>query len=388
MTATRHGGWIRGLRSRATATTLEPVLERAAGPKETRRLEKELSMSSSLSRALLGAACVTALGTLAGAQNRFATSVAQYSPGPNANPSFVDPTRALGGPQGGGLAGGGLDIVALGVGGTLTLGFDVTIVDGPGADLTVSENGFTFGGPSSVFAEVALVEVSTDGVNFVRFPTRYSGPVGPLPPFGSSDMGTFGGLCGGLPVVANVQSGLVDPFDPVVSGGEALDLAELANDPAVVNGLVDLQAIHFVRLVDVPEGVFLDSFGNTIWDHGGATGSADIDAVTAIHYAGGVSAAGPEIDFEIDANGFLVLRIGDPDGLQDLVLSSLAVSIDLQPSSFNTLRQMLVLVQRTPTQATLATATPIVGAGLKMALALSVRDHAGHVSADQILIPD
>ena len=52
----------------------------------------------------------------------------------------------------------------------------------------------------ALFLSPPRVEVSTDGVNFARFPTRYAGPVGPLPPFGVSPMGTFSGMTGGLPV--------------------------------------------------------------------------------------------------------------------------------------------------------------------------------------------
>lgn len=322
------------------------------------------------------------------AQNRFATSFVDFSPGPNANPSFVDPNRALGGPQGGGLASGSLDIVALGTGGSLTLGFDVTIVDGPGADFIVSENSFSFTAPNEVWAEVALVEVSTDGVNFARFPTRYSGPLGPLPTFGSSRMGTFSGMCGGMPGVANVVTNAVSPFDPVRAGGEALDLADLAGDPLVLAGTVDLQAIHYVRFIDLEEGVHADSFGALIWDHGGATGSADIDAVSVIHYSGGVPANGPIVDLSIDAQGYLVFELGDADGVPDLALSTLSVSIDLVPTNFSAIRSLLKLQQRTPTSVILRSKMPVVGAGLKMALAISVKDQAGAMSADQVMIPD
>jgi hypothetical protein len=345
-------------------------------------------MSTALFRAFARTALFVVPVASAAAQNRFATSVVDYSPGPGVNPSFSDPLRALGGPRGGGLSNGSLDVVTLGVGGSVTLGFDVTLVDGPGADLTVSENAFVAGGPTAVFAEVAFVEVSTDGANFARFPTRYSGPVGPLPPFGSSNMGTFGGLCGGLPGLANVAANLIDPFDCVVSGGEALDLAELSTDPLVVQGLVDLQAIHFVRVVDVAEGVHVDSFGNSIWDHGGATGSVDFDAVSVIHYAGGVAADGPIVDLSIDAQGFLVLHLGDPNKIPDLALASLAVSVDLKPSSFQQLRASMKVVLRTQTDVILASKFPVVGAGTKRVLAVSVRDFAGNFSADQILIPD
>lgn len=334
---------------------------------------------------LLVSAASLALLTPAIAQSRFATSVVSFSPGPNGNVNYADPTRALGGPRGGGFNSGSLDMVVLGVGGSLTLGFDVTISDGPGADLTVSENGFATAG--GVFAEVAFVEVSTDGLNFARFPTRYAGPAGPLPPFGSSPMGTFGGLCGGLPVLANVLGNSLDPLDPVVSGGDSFDLAELAGDPLVQAGLVDLAQVHYVRIVDLVEGQNVDSFGASIWDHGGATGSADIDAVSVIHCVGDTSASGPIVDLSIDPQGYLVLELGDAHGFTDLDLSTLAVSMNLQPSSFAQLRPLLKLAQRTPTGVVLRSRLPIVGSGLQLALAVSVRDRAGHKSADQLLLP-
>jgi hypothetical protein len=332
---------------------------------------------------LLFTACAVALPTAA--QDRHATTVVSYNPGPNAHPSYVNPTLFLGGPQGGGFSTGSLDVVALGVDGELTVGFDVTIVDGPGADFTVSENGFVFGG--GVFAEVAFVEVSTDGTTFARFPTRYGGPVGPLPAFGSSPMGTFGGLCGGLPGIANVNTNAIDPFDPVESGGEAFDLAELAGDPLVTAGVVDLGAIHYVRVLDVPEGLYKDSFGNVIWDHGGPIGSADVDAVSVINHAGNVTAHQPIADFRVDPSGYVELRLADPDGIADLDLSTLRASIDLQPSSFGAIRPLFRLVQRTPQGVLLRSVTPLVGSGVFQVLGISIRDHSGQFSGDQVILP-
>jgi hypothetical protein len=182
------------------------------------------------------------------AQSRFATQVVAYAPGTGGG-IFV-PDHVLGGPRGEGLGNGSQHVTTLGVGGSLTVGFDVTIADGPGVDFTVFENGFEFAG--GVFAEVAWIEVSTDGIHFARVPGLYSGPAGGLP--SAAPYGTYSGLPGGVPVLANVAANSIDPFDPVVSGGEAVDLAALAGDPLVTGGLVDLSAIHFVRLVDIPHG--------------------------------------------------------------------------------------------------------------------------------------
>jgi hypothetical protein len=146
----------------------------------------------------------------------FATQVVDYSPGSGGG-IFVA-TNILGGPHGGGLANGSLDVTTLGVGGTVTVGFDVTIADGPGADFTVFENPFTFSG--EVFSEVAWVEVSTDGIHFARFPSSYAGPSTGIPGF-TAPWGTYAGLTGCVPVMCDVTSNTISPFDPVVSGGES-----------------------------------------------------------------------------------------------------------------------------------------------------------------------
>jgi hypothetical protein len=321
-------------------------------------------------------------GAPAVAQSLFATQVVSYTQGTGGG-IFVH-ANILGGPQGGGLTNGSVDVLSLGSGGSVTLGFDVTITDGPGADFSVFENALTFGG--AVFAEVALIEVSTNGTDFARIPTRYDGPAGPLPPFGGEPMGTFAGMTGGMPILTNVVTNSISPFDPVVSGGESFDLADLANDPLVVSGLVDLAQIHFVRLVDAPEGVFTDSFGHTIWDNGGSSSSADIDAVAVIQHTGIVSGHGPVADLWIDAQGFLNVRLGDPDGVQDLDLATLSMSLDLAPIPFKQLRRELRPIHVSATEVHMRSIAPIWGQGIRHALALSVRDHAGEFSGDQCML--
>lgn len=340
------------------------------------------SRPSLASSSRLLAVCLAAL-LASEARAQFATTVVSFQPGPNANPSFPA-TNALGGPRGGGLGGGSLDVCVLGVGGSLTLGFAAPIVDGPGADFTCFENGFVFN--NGVFSEVTTVEVSTDGVTFVRFPPSYAGPPAPQPAFGSLPMGTFAGLCGGMPVVANVDTGAADPFDPVVSGGESFDLADLATDPAVVAGAVDLANIRFVRLVDVPEGTVADVHGNLIYDNGGATGSADIDAVAVLHAQGSVAPDGPVCDLFVDANGLLHWRLGDPDGISDLDASSLHASVNLAPVPAALLFQAFAVVSFDGNVAELVTG-PVTGQGLLAAFAVSVRDHSsGQRSGDQVMV--
>ncbi|MCL4720590.1 MAG: PEP-CTERM sorting domain-containing protein, partial [Gammaproteobacteria bacterium] len=93
--------------------------------------------------------------------------VIDYSPGSDVDLQFQTPLRALGpaGNSDGSNDGFTFDIVSLGNGGSITLGFAVPIADGPGPDFLVFENSFSDG-----FLELAWVEVSSDGSNFFRFP--------------------------------------------------------------------------------------------------------------------------------------------------------------------------------------------------------------------------
>ena len=69
-------------------------------------------------------------------------------------------------------ANGSMDVVSLGDGGIATLSFNFPIYNGEGADFAVFENGIKSQSPPyKYFLELAFVEVSTDGVKFVRFPS-------------------------------------------------------------------------------------------------------------------------------------------------------------------------------------------------------------------------
>lgn len=148
------------------------------------------------------------------------------------------------------------DVVSLGEGGMITLGFDVTIADGNGYDLAVFENGF-----ADNYLEVAFVEVSSDGIHFVRFDSAslVSAPVGA---YGTMDPTQLEGLAG------KYRVGYGTPFD----------LAWLKARPEVQAGLVDLAKITAVRVVDIiGDGRNRDSFGHVIYDPYPTTGSAGFD---------------------------------------------------------------------------------------------------------------
>ncbi|MCA9321543.1 MAG: hypothetical protein KDB53_12440 [Planctomycetes bacterium] len=297
-----------------------------------------------------------------------------YLPGDTSGGGIFNPANVLGGPTGLGLPAGSQSVLTLGTQGSLTLGFPVVITDGPGADFSVFENAF-FNAPAlnMAFAEVAFVEVSTNGLDFVRFPSCYVGPPGPTGPFALFSPGRHRGLAGCLPVLAHVPSGFGDPFDPVVSGGDAFDLADLDGMPLVQSGIVDLSAIHFVRLVDVEAGVDVDANGQLIEDSGGP-GSADIDAVSVIHAAGSSFAGHPQTQMAYDAAGFLWVSFEDGDGLGDLDAASFRCSFNVQLLPAQNFLAFFQAISVTSDRIAFRSLVPVQGQGVFGVLAVSIGD--------------
>lgn len=151
----------------------------------------------------------------------------QFGPGQNTGQNLF-PTPIYGPPKGGGACQGSTDVVSLGNGGSVTVAFGGNeIIDGPGTDFLVFENPFGVGcNLNDVYAELATVSVSEDGITFVEFPcTATAAPYG---------------LCAGWhPVFANADTNTIDPLDPTVAGGDPYDLAD-----------VGLSRARFVRIVD------------------------------------------------------------------------------------------------------------------------------------------
>jgi len=149
--------------------------------------------------------------------------------------------------------------------GEITLTFDLPIRNGVGADLAVFENGFTNDVGGSFFAELAYVDVSSDGVNFARFAGDSQTP-GPVGSFGSIDPTNVYNLAG------KHSNGYTQ------SWGTPFDLGELADHALVVGGLLDLTAVQFVRIVDIPgNGAFADDDGDPIYDAWATLGSGGFD---------------------------------------------------------------------------------------------------------------
>ncbi|MGE3539582.1 MAG: hypothetical protein AB7N91_19400 [Candidatus Tectimicrobiota bacterium] len=159
------------------------------------------------------------------------------------------------------------NVVSLGDGGRITLTFSAPITDGPGPDLAVFENSF-----SDQFLELAFVEVSTNGSDFVRFPAMSLTPtvsqIGSFDPLDATDLNNLAG---------KYRGGFGTPFD----------LSEVRG----LSPLVDVDHIFYVRIVDVigtidPTYATRDAAGNIINDPyptAFASGGFDLDAVGVLH---------------------------------------------------------------------------------------------------------
>lgn len=162
--------------------------------------------------------------------------------------------------------------VSLGDGGRATLAFNPPIVDGPGADFAVFENGFHIRNNSdSDFLELAFVEVSSDGQKWVRFPAQSANDTNiQLATFDGSKASKVHNLAG------KYTSGFGTPFD----------LAELSDSTGL-----DLMAIRYVRVIDVVGSLddqlcSRDALGNKINDPFPTPfnqGGFDLDAVGVIY---------------------------------------------------------------------------------------------------------
>lgn len=208
----------------------------------------------------------------------WATGYFNYLPSDSSwSGSWNDPTKALGA-----VTGDNYDIVSLGdrsaaeiasgvAAGQITLTFGTPIANGSGADFAVFENALLSG--TSIFAELAYVEVSSDGVNFIRFSSDS---------LTSASVGAYGTI--DPTDVYNLAGKHVNAYDE--SWGTPFDLETIASDPLVLNGTVDLNNITYVRLIDIAgNGSSTDSNGHAIYDAWLTWGSGgfDLEAVGVIN---------------------------------------------------------------------------------------------------------
>jgi len=146
----------------------------------------------------------------------------------------------------------GNGVLSLGDSGVAVLTFSYPVYNGAGADFAVFENGFADPQNNAMaYLELAFVEVSSDGVNFFRFPasSEMQDSV-QIDNFSYSDATKYNNLAG------KYISGYGTPFD----------LEELKDTPGL-----DVNHITHVRLVDVigsidPQYGSLDKDGHIIND--------------------------------------------------------------------------------------------------------------------------
>lgn len=176
--------------------------------------------------------------------------------------------------------GGSMDIVCLGRGGDITLTFSQGISDGPDADFAVFENGF-----GAYYLELSYVEVSSDGIHFVRFPGFsytaegsggfiYAQDVHGFASKYSHSYGTPFDL-GDLQLVA----------DAIGANSHSLS-AEYVSSFETNFPSLDLSSVGYVRLVDIiGDGTEKDAEGFPIYDPIAGVGAPgfDLDAIGVIH---------------------------------------------------------------------------------------------------------
>lgn len=162
----------------------------------------------------------------------------------------------------------GMKAVSLGDGGSAIVTFKLPIANATGNDFAVFENGF-----NATFLELAFVEVSSDGINYFRFPaTSNTHDTVQLDNAADMDARRINNLAG------KYRASYGTPFD----------LEELSG----ISGL-DVNRITHVRIVDVvgsilPAYASYDKNGKKIndpWATPFPTGGFDLDAVGIIHQA-------------------------------------------------------------------------------------------------------
>jgi hypothetical protein len=162
--------------------------------------------------------------------------------------------------------GNSIDIVSLGDAGSAILTFNPPIKNGIGPDFAVFENGF-----ADHYMELAFVEVSSNGIDFYRFPAYSETPLAP-----QLTNGSFGNCSFVHNLAGKYRQGFGTPFD-------LQDLDSIDN--------LDLNAITHVKLIDVV-GVVDSTYGsvdclgrliNDPWPTNFESGGFDLDGIGVIH---------------------------------------------------------------------------------------------------------
>jgi len=164
-------------------------------------------------------------------------------------------------------------IVSLGDGGQAVVTFAHPIVNGIGYDFAVFENGFIDQTlkPGTAFLELAFVEVSSDGVNFFRFPAICNND-------STAQIGSFEGTD------ATKINNLAGKY--LANYGTPFDLSELSGIAGLaINNITHVKIIDVVGSLDA-RYASRDSEGKRIndpWPTPFAQSGFDLDAVGVIH---------------------------------------------------------------------------------------------------------
>jgi hypothetical protein len=198
----------------------------------------------------------------------WASSVNQFSPGylnaaspTNGYADFGNESSATGIAEGNSS-----DVVSLGDGGSIILAFENPIKNGEGPDFAVFENSF-----DETFLELAHIEVSTDGIRFVRIPSiSLTQTLTQTGSFESTDATKINNLAG------KYRQGFGTPFD--------------LNDIIDSTG-INLDSINYVKVIDVVGSInsnlgSKDSQGHFINDPyptAFSSGGFDLDGIGVIN---------------------------------------------------------------------------------------------------------
>jgi hypothetical protein len=156
-------------------------------------------------------------------------------------------------------------VVSLGDGGIAVLSFSEPIKNNPGPDFAVFENSF-----DGKYLELAFVEVSTDSIKWVRFPSTSNTQVTTQTgTFGTLDLNMINNLAGRHPALFGTPFSLEDIID---SAG------------------IDINSINYIKLIDVvgsidPLYASYDSKGNIVndpWPTPFSQSGFDLDAVALL----------------------------------------------------------------------------------------------------------
>jgi hypothetical protein len=215
-------------------------------------------------------------------------------------------------------------VVSLGDSGVATLTFATPIINGSGPDFAVFENGFlNVQNPEEAFLELAFVEVSSDGVNFFRFPASSL----------LQDTAQLSSTAGENYMNAREVNNLAGKY--ISNYGTPFDLEELTG----IAGL-DVNHITHVRLIDVIGSIdahsSYDAANHVINDPYPTqfpTGGFDLDAVGVIHQ-------GPATLTELDKPSVAVYPNPATDFIQ--VASEEKLTVSLSDITGKVLQQMTI----------------------------------------------